>query len=140
MNAVETMRLASSRGIQLSVEGADLILDAELEPTESVLRAIRHHKAGIVALLTGPDIGRLQGQPASRALERRIVEWLNCNPEPSRFGTCAECAGFDRPEHMVVPFGTEGHGHTWLHPECWEAWHQRRRAMALGALAKKRQA
>ena len=35
---------------------------------------------------------------------------------------------------MVVPFGTEPATHTWLHAECWPAWHLARRAEAIAAL------
>ena len=34
---------------------------------------------------------------------------------------------------ITVPFGV-GETHTWLHPECWNAWHQARRADAAAAL------
>ena len=55
MNAAETLRMARENGVRLGVAGADLILDADQEPTHQVLDAIRHHKAGIVALLTSPE-------------------------------------------------------------------------------------
>jgi hypothetical protein len=27
---------------------------------------------------------------------------------------------------MIVPFGTEVTGHTWLHSECWREWYTKR--------------
>ena len=55
MSAVEALRLARENGVRLGIAGADLILDADREPAPRVLEAIRHHKAGIVALLTAAD-------------------------------------------------------------------------------------
>jgi hypothetical protein len=28
---------------------------------------------------------------------------------------------------MIVPFGSEATGHTWLHSECWREWYAKRR-------------
>ena len=35
----------------------------------------------------------------------------------------------------MVSFGTETHGHTWLHPQCWQGWYETRKAEAITALA-----
>ena len=61
------------------------------------------------------------------------MEWLNRNPEPSAPGRCARCRSERTWNAIVVPFGV-GEAHTWLHPECWPAWHQARRANAVAAL------
>ncbi len=157
MSAIEALRLARENGVRLGVAGADLILDADREPAPRVLEAIRRHKAGIVALLTAADGdrtaedwqaffheragiaefdgGESRADAEALAFEFCIVEWLNRHPEHSDPGRCAWCGKPDRDGHAVVPFGAEGHGHTWLHPECWNAWHDNRRKKAEDALA-----
>lgn len=157
MSAVEVLQLAQDNGIRLGVAGADLILDAEREPESTVLEAIRRNKAEIVALLVANhdewtaedwkafyderagiaefDGGQPREQAEAMAFECCVVEWMNrhpCRTDPSR---CAACAEPDREGHTVVPFGTERHGHAWLHPECWKEWHRERQAHARQALA-----
>ena len=157
MSAVEALRLAEENGVRLSIEGTDLILDADREPASRVLETLRRHKAGIVALLTTAegdwtaedwrvfygeragiaesDGGRTRAEAVALAFECCIVEWLNRYPKHSDPGRCAWCDKPDRDGHAVVPFGTAGHGHTWLHPECWSDWRQDRRGKAQRALA-----
>ncbi len=50
-------------------------------------------------------------------------------------GRCARCEKPDRDGHVVVPFATESHAHTWLHPECRSDWRQDQRERAQQALA-----
>ena len=54
MSVAETIRMAEASGIRFGVEGADLILDADLEPPVDIVNAIRQDKAGIIELL-GPS-------------------------------------------------------------------------------------
>src|SRR5262249_15144840 len=69
-----------------------------------------------------------------RTLEASIVEWLNQHHSPPPPGRCAGCGRPDFPTAVVLPFGTKPGTHTWLHAECWPAWHQARRADAIVAL------
>jgi hypothetical protein len=157
MRAVEALRLAEENGVRLGVAGADLILDADREPAPRVLEAIQRHKVGIVALLTAAkgdwtaedwrvfyderadiaefDGGQTRADAEALAFERCIVEWLNRHLEHSDPDRCAWCEKPDRDTHTVVPFGTENHGHTWVHPECWNDWHERRVRQATEALS-----
>ncbi len=157
MSAAETIRTAEASGIRLGVEGADLILDADLEPPVDVVNAIRRHKAEIIELLAPPgdrwtaedwralfderagiaefDGGQTRAEGEALAFERCIVEWLNRHLEHSDPDRCAWCEKPDRDTHTVVPFGTENHGHTWVHPECWNDWHERRVRQATEALS-----
>lgn len=73
-------------------------------------------------------------QDRHRAREGRIVEWLNQHPAPSPAGACAWCHKPDTLAAVVLPFGIVPGTHTWLHAECWPAWHERRRGEALRAL------
>ena len=157
MSAVEALRMAQENGIRLGIAGADLILDAEREPAPAVLEAIRRHKEGIVALLvadhdewTAEDwqaffderagIAEYNGgvsRPDAEAHAFRwcITEWMERNPEPSLSDRCAWCNKPDLSGTSVVPFGTQSHGHTWLHPECWSDWSRTRRERGQRALA-----
>jgi hypothetical protein len=49
--------------------------------------------------------------------------------DPTR---CAHCGEGERSGSMIVPFGTEATGHTWLHSECWRAWYTKRCAAGAG--------
>lgn len=157
MSVAETIRVAEASGIRLRAEGTDLVLDADLEPPVDVVNAIRRHKAEIIELLAPPgdrwtaedwrafyderagiaeyDSGQPQADAEAFAFESCIVEWLDRHPERSDSGRCAWCERPDRDGHAVVPFGTQSHSHTWLHPECWNDWRQNRRERAQQALA-----
>ena len=93
-------------------------------------RAFFDERAGIAEF----DGGQTRTEAEARAFECCIVEWLDRHPGRSEPGSCSWCRESERSEHSVVPFGTRIHGHTWLHPECWEAWHQQRRIQAENAL------
>jgi len=56
------------------------------------------------------------------------------NPEPSLPDRCAWCYEPDVSGTLVVPFGTQSHGHTWLHSGCWEVWFRDRQHRAEQAL------
>ena len=51
--------------------------------------------------------------------EAAIVEWLNGNPAPSSFDSCAHCGHADRPYDPLEPHGAESPGHVWVHASCW---------------------
>jgi hypothetical protein len=91
------------------------------------LVALFQERAAIVEF----DGGLTRSAAETRAIEHCIVEWLSCHPSSSPPGHCAWCG--KSTGASVVPFGT-GNRHTWLHPHCWPAWYQRRRADAVAAL------
>ena len=160
MSAVKALALARERGVRVSVSGADLILDAEREPEPKVLEAIRRNKAEIVALLVVDndewtaedwkaffderagiaefDGGQSREQAEAMAFESCVVEWMNRHPCRTDPGRCAACGKPYREGHAVIPFGTESHGDTWLHSECWNEWCENRRRSAQQALAEHR--
>ncbi|SDF12631.1 hypothetical protein [Thalassobaculum litoreum] len=156
MSASEIMRLVQATGIHVEAEGDELILEADHEPPAAVLEAIRRHKSEILALLAANDkwtAGDWQALFAERARSAQargrhsteeagacayeccVVEWLNRHPASSDPDRCAWCGKPDRESVAVVPFGAEGYGHTWLHPECWHDWHRGRRQRAQAFLA-----
>jgi hypothetical protein len=73
-------------------------------------------------------------QVRGRTCEGCVVEWLNRHPAPSASGRCFWCGKFESRSAVVLPFRTEPETHTWLHAECWRAWHRARRANAVAAL------
>ncbi|MEQ9335160.1 hypothetical protein [Thalassobaculum sp.] len=150
------MRLVQATGIRVEAEGDDLILAADREPPAAVLEAIRRHKSEILALLAAnagwtaknwqaffderirvaQTRGRQSAEEAEAcAYECCVVEWLNRHPASSDPDRCAGCGRPDRESVAVVPFGAEGYGHTWLHPECWHDWHRGRLQRAQAFLA-----
>ena len=157
MSAAEALLLARENGIRIAVAGGDLVLNGEREPHPAVLETLRRHKAEIVAFLaahadnwTGEDwlaffneragIAEADGaqpreQAEATAFECCVVEWLDRHPSQSDPSRCAACGKSERDRHVIVPFGSGNHGHTWLHPECWQGWYEARKLEAVAALA-----
>jgi hypothetical protein len=157
MSAATALKAARDAGIELGIDGDDLLLEAVSEPPAATLEALSRHKAEIVELLR-PNMGgwsaedwRLYfeeraavaefdgGMPRTeaeaQAFECCVVTWLDRNPAPSAPGRCAWC-GRSGSHAPVVPFGTEPGTHTWLHRECWSAWRKMRPFQAKEALTR----
>ncbi len=156
MNAAEALKAAQVAGVRIMADGGDLLLDADAPPPTPVLDALKRYKAEIVALLASNaeewsaeewqaffderariaefDGGQSRADAEAMAFEYCLVEWFNRHMERSDPRYCAWCKKPDQDRHAVVPFGTETHGHTWLHPECWNDWHENRRRRAQQAL------
>ena len=82
------------------------------------------------------DGGLSRGDAEREAFKACIVEWLRRNPVLSQPGACAHCGAPETPgSGVVVPFGTDTNGHTWLHHACWRAWSAEQWAAATVALA-----
>jgi hypothetical protein len=157
MSAVEALQVARAAGVELALDGDDLVLNAASAPPTAVLDALSRHKAEIVALLRpGPhswsaedwqvyfderagiiefDGGQPRVEAETRAFECCVVEWLNRNPAHSPARTCLGCSGREDTTDKLLPYGTEQTGHAWLHSHCWEAWHARRKAEAVAVLS-----
>ena len=122
-----------------------------------MLDALSYHKPSILALLRSVTIGwsaedwralfdervkvfqrgeGLQRELAeAKALEACIATWLNKNPVTSPAGRCITCGRGDRPNDVVLPYGTTPPGAAWLHSTCWSTWSRERREQAAAALA-----
>jgi hypothetical protein len=153
MSACEALKAARAAGIQLGIEGDDLMLEAPAAPPPSVLDLLSRHKAGVVALLRPAndgnwlaffekratiaelDCGLSRAEAEARALAFCVARWLNRNPVRSSPGCCLGCGGGEQARDTLLPFGTESSGHAWLHSRCWAAWYERRRAEAFVALS-----
>jgi hypothetical protein len=158
MTAVEVLKSTREAGIVVVVDGEDLLLEARVEPPEAILQAIAHNKAAIVAILRRQTNtwsadewqaffaeragiiefdGRVSRKLAEdRAFQHCVIEWLNRNPAPSTPNSCAWCEGLEVNGAVILPFGTNVHGHTWLHHHCWDAWYASRENEAIEALSK----
>jgi hypothetical protein len=88
-------------------------------------RALFDERAAIAEF----DGGSTRLEAEARALQFVIVEWLNRHPASSPAGQCAWCGRAEASGSAIVPFGTGDH-HSWLHAQCWPAWHRRRQADA----------
>lgn len=157
MSAAEALKVARAAGIELGIDGNDLVLEVSAPPSSAVLDLLSRHKAGIVTLLRpGGDgcsaedwqvffderagiaefDGRLpRAKAKAQAVAYCVVEWLNRHPVCSAPGRCVGCGGVDRAHDPLLPFGTEASGHAWLHSRCWPAWYAGRKAEAVAALA-----
>jgi hypothetical protein len=156
MKAADALAVARQAGVDVRIEGQNLRLRSGGEPPPDVLETLRLHKAEIVALLATDhdawtakdwqvfydgragiaeyDGGVSRAETEVRAFEWCINEWMEQHPEPSLPDQCAWCGKPDTTGSSVVPFGTQSHGHTWLHSGCWEVWFRDRRERAEQAL------
>jgi hypothetical protein len=70
------------------------------------------------------DGGLPRSSAEARAFECCVVEWLNRNPARSLPGQCAACGGPNHEHDVLLPYGVEPAGLTWLHSRCWSAWYR----------------
>lgn len=157
MNAVDAVRAARAAGLELEVDGDDLLLAASAPPSASILEMLSRHKAAVVALLRPggdgwsaenwwsffderADIAERKGgltrvQAEERAFACCEVEWLDRNFVCSPPRQCFGCGGGGHTHEPLLPFGIEPPGHVWLHSRCWPAWHTARKAKAVISMA-----
>jgi hypothetical protein len=130
-------------GATVEPSGDRLILRAGPAAIPAALvNRVRDAKADLIVTLArhgAPQEQERSGNSAERQFKHRpfeacIVEWLNQRPTPSAPGRCAFCGRLESSSAVVLPFGTEPETHTWLHADCWSAWHQARRAEATESL------
>jgi hypothetical protein len=155
MSAAGALKAARDAGVRVSIDGADLLLEAAAEPPRALLKMLSRHKQGLLALLrpgtdgwSGADWLALYNEDASIAkrdfglsttdaeavaFERCLVEWLKRNPAPPTPGRCSWCRKEDAAGAALLPFGV-GNRHSWLHRRCWPAWFSGRRTTASMAL------
>ena len=156
MSAANTLRAARDAGIDLRVDGVDLVLEATAPPPAAVLDLLIRHKADLIILLQPRedgwsdedwralyderagiaefDGGLPRSEAEAMAFECCVVEWLSRSFERSPPGRCLACGGADSAHDALLPHGVEATGHVWLHSRCWPAWHAGRRADAVAAL------
>lgn len=159
MSAADAFAAARTAGLNLRVDGQDLVLNAPAQPPQTILDLLAQHKAGVIAILRAQD----EDWPADEwrafyderaaiaefdsGLSRReadalahaccLTEWLNRHPVRSSPHRCLWCGQAEGSLGPLVPFGNEAAGHAWLHHRCWEDWHTRRTIEATDAIAAK---
>jgi hypothetical protein len=157
MTAAEALKAARAAGVELALDGDDLVLNAASAPPAAVLDALSRHKAEIVVLLRPGcdgwsaedwqvffderagivefDGGLPRAEAEAQAFACCVAEWLNRNPERSPAGRCLECGDREHAHDPLLPYGIEPAGHVWLHSRCWPTWYAARQAKAMSALA-----
>lgn len=157
MSAADALTQARAAGVMVAVDGDDLVLAADAPPAAEVLNLIARNKADIVALLRAEnggwladdwreyfaeragiaeyDGGLLRDQAEAQAFFCCVSLWLERHPVRSVPTQCAYCM---RPRAPLLPYLTDcsliNPGHTWIHQECSQRWHQERRQKAVAAL------
>lgn len=156
MTVRETLRAARAAGIDIVLQGNDLALQASSQPPDALLEALSQNKAGIVNLLRhGEDgwsaedwqvffderagIAEFDGglsreQAEAQAIACCVGEWMYRHPQTSSPDRCLACHGNDSTSDPLLPFGTDTHGHAWLHSRCWAGWYKARKEDAIAAL------
>lgn len=157
MNVVDILGNARSAGVEIGIDGADLLMSAKRQPPTALLDLISRHKPAILAYLARgsggwtPEEwiaffderagiaehagGQTRKQAETTALACCVAEWMNRNPVSSPPDRCLHCGGSSVKSDPLLPFGGKSTGHAWLHGRCWAAWHAGRKKQALVALA-----
>lgn len=147
---------AREHGVQFKVNDRGLVLEARKAPPAAIMEALNAQKAHIMASLKtmssrpaaedwlvffrkrviAEEIynGLTIEQSLAKAFEWCITVWLNEHPEPTATDRCAWCQGQEKSSRVVLPFGINPNGITWLHSECWGNWQGARRSKAVHAL------
>lgn len=153
MSAADALNAARDAGVELHLDGDDLLLEAAAPPPAAVLNLLLRNKSGIVALLRPRrdgwsaedwhvffeersgirehDGGQQRVTAEQGAVEDCVAQWLALTPpladEPS--AGCLACGKSDD-HRTLVPHLTRG-GHFWLHASCWDVYLANRRKLAL---------
>ena len=93
MSAADALKAARAAGIEVGVDGDDLVLEASAPPPAAVLDLLSRHKAGIVALLRAGEDGWSAEDWRSFFEERAASpsSMAGCRaprPRPARFACC----------------------------------------------------
>ncbi len=159
MNAAAALKAARNVGVRVTVDGCDLVLDAEVPPPEPILDVLRRLKPEIVALLAADaddwsaedwqtffderagiaefDGGPTRADAKANAFECAVVRWMNRNPPADADeDRCAACGGpLGRiGEDAVAVLAGEGR-HVWVHHACHQNFMAQRRDAAVTAMA-----
>ena len=158
MTAAEALEAALAVGVELRLDGEDLVLEAPTPPPATIIDMLTRHRPCIVLLLRPGRDGRSaddwrsffheraavaefdgavpRPEAAARTFACCVVGWLNRNFVGLPPGRCLACGAGECAHDPLLPFGIEQTGHAWLHSRCWPAWHEGRTAEAIAALAK----
>ena len=123
MTVDEALALARSYGVEVTLEGNELQLEAEAPPPPGVLALLGRGKWDIV--------GALRQREAEE--RRRVVQWVNDNFSSSPPGVCAHCGEGPRLDDPFVRLFV-GSDRGEVHALCHGPWLAEREAEARRAL------
>ena len=123
MTVDDVLRMTSSAGASVLVDGYDLVLEHDVDPPANLVAMLRHFKSELVSAL------RMR-QAEQRGL---ITQWVNDNFTSSPAGVCAHCGDGPRSEDpFVLLFVGTDRGE--VHSSCHSTWLAEREAEARKAL------
>ena len=157
MTVAGCVEAGRAAGVEIRIEGDDLVLEAATAPPPDVLARIASHKAEIVAWLrpaadgwaaadwrrffeervaVGEYAGLAGPEAEACAYQACVTDWLHANPVTTSpdAGRCSWCFGAERAHDQFVALGIAGAGQAWVHRGCSPAWAGGRRAEAGRAL------
>ena len=123
MTVTEALELARLQGVEVTLDGNDLVLKAEAAPPPHLLAILGRGKWDIVAVLR-------QREDEKR---RAIVRWIADNFASSPTGVCGHCGGGARADDKLVALFV-GNDRGEVHASCHSAWIAHREAQAHSAL------
>jgi hypothetical protein len=123
VTVTEALELAQSQGVEVTLDGDELVLEAEVAPPPGLLAILGRGKWDIVAAL------RLREAEE----RRRIVQWVNDHFVSSPAGICAHCGGGARADDTFVLLFVGGDRGE-VHSSCHATWLAEREAEARKAL------
>lgn len=123
MTVTEALQLARLQGVEVTLDGDELVLEAEAAPPPGLLAILGRGKWDIVAALRLREVEE----------RRRVTLWINDHFASSSPGVCAHCGNGPRPEDpFVLPFVGNDRGE--VHASCHPLWLTERKAEARRAL------
>jgi hypothetical protein len=162
MSAFKALDAARAAGIEVRLDGKDLVLSGASTPPPDLLNMLRRHKLSIVALLQQDlqqkeqpippwapadyeclfneraALGEYDGELDRAAAEAMAftectAEWLRRHPIDSSPNQCIECGRPEKTDNPLLVVGLMGANPVWLHCGCTSAW--RLALLAAGAAA-----
>src|SRR5690242_16014025 len=137
MSAAKAVEVARAAGVELDIDGGDLVLAAAAPPSPEIIDLLSCHKPAIIAWLRpGQDgwsaedwqvffdqragaanlVAGLPPQEAkARAFACCVVQWMNRNGVRSDPARCLFCGGGDHQHDPLLPHGIDLTGRAWLH-------------------------
>jgi hypothetical protein len=123
VTVTEALQLARSQGVEVTLDGDDLVLKAEVAPPPRLLAILGRGKWDIVAALRLREVEE----------RRSIVQWVNNHFASSPPGVCAHCGDGPRSKDpFVLLFVGNDRGE--VHASCHSAWIAQQQAQARTAL------
>jgi hypothetical protein len=123
VTVTEALQLARSQGVEVTLDGDDLVLKAEVAPPPRLLAILGRGKWDIVAALRLREVEE----------RRSIVQWVNNHFASSPPGVCAHCGDGPRSKDpFVLLFVGNDRGE--VHGSCHSAWIAQQEAQARSAL------